>query len=155
MIKLSASLCRYATTGKGHPFADMGYFNYCSFYICYQQNTGMNMGLKWFKLLNNHSWVKVLEFMFCTDPRYTSLYYVKPNIAVLKRAWHLQPFHLNIKQHNQKRQRFMSWMPKTTPPKAQKSPKRWLVKLLCFSLGLKYITQQFYSRRLNQTTCIT
>lgn len=25
------------------------------FYICYQQNTDMNVGLKWFKLLYNHS----------------------------------------------------------------------------------------------------
>lgn len=33
----------------------------------------MNVGLKWFKLLNNHSLGNLLKFMFCIDPWYTSL----------------------------------------------------------------------------------
>lgn len=44
-------------------------------------------------------------------------------------AWHLQPSHLNIKQHDQKRQGFTSWMPITTQLKFL-SPKKMAAQIL-------------------------
>lgn len=61
--------------------------------------------------------------MFCTDPPYTR-YYVKPNIPVLKRAWHLQPSHLNIKQHDQKRQGFYELNANNDSNKSPKGPQK-------------------------------